>query len=365
MRAKIFEAIGLAHADTFWTIGAAYDFGTIYLPAALFVLGWALLIVRRGRPRRRLAISCFILSVLGPGLRVWASYIEPNNISVRRFSIRSKKVKQPFAIAHLSDIQSAHVTDYEAKLIALTASLRPDLVVHTGDLSQPQPPEAIATEALRIGTIFERLHGPKLAVLGDVDRALRTDLRAGLGGFELLEDEPWRTERGGTRVELLGLSPKESHDPTLARPVIEAWLAKTPAQSVRVVMGHAPDFALAIGDLPVDLALAGHTHGGQIRLPGIGPLMTLSRVPKEWAWGAHKTGNVWLNVSAGIGAEHAYGLPSIRLNCPPEIVMIDLLPDTNEPSCDLRDPSAKSRCTGVDCPGAAPPTPPSVAKRAR
>jgi hypothetical protein len=74
-----------------------------------------------------------------------------------------------------------------------------------------------------------------------------------------------------------------------------------------------------ITDLDIDLCLAGHTHGGQIRIPFFGPVVTLSNVPKEWAMGYRKVRNIRMNVSAGIGSEHAGDLPAIRFNCPPKM----------------------------------------------
>jgi hypothetical protein len=83
---------------------------------------------------------------------------------------------------------------------------------------------------------------------------------------------------------------------------------------------------MGISDVPVDLCLAGHTHGGQIRIPLVGPIVTLSYVPRSWARGFREVGATRLNVSAGIGCEHAAELPSMRLFCPPEMTLIELRP---------------------------------------
>ena len=78
---------------------------------------------------------------------------------------------------------------------------------------------------------------------------------------------------------------------------------------------------MGIRDIPVDLYLAGHTHGGQIRIPFGGPIIIPSRVPRSWARGFRELGATRLNVSAGIGCEHASRLPSMRLFCPPEMTV--------------------------------------------
>ena len=63
----------------------------------------------------------------------------------------------------------------------------------------------------------------------------------------------------------------------------------------------------------------------QIRLPLFGPLITLSRVPRDWARGFRVIHDrIHLNVSAGLGSEHAANLPAIRVYCPPELTVIDV-----------------------------------------
>ena len=91
-------------------------------------------------------------------------------------------------------------------------------------------------------------------------------------------------------------------------------------------MGHSPNFALALKDTPVDLCLAGHTHGGQVRVPFFGPLTIYSKIPKEWALGFRQIGLPYLNVTAGVGSNRYGGLPPIRFNCPTELTVIELLP---------------------------------------
>ena len=73
--------------------------------------------------------------------------------------------------------------------------------------------------------------------------------------------------------------------------------------------------------------VTGHTHGGQVRLPIIGPLMTLSLVPRGWAAGLTELpGGGKLLVSRGLGMERGYA-PRIRFRCRPELMVIDLVPE--------------------------------------
>jgi len=110
-----------------------------------------------------------------------------------------------------------------------------------------------------------------------------------------------------------------------------------------IVFGHLPNFAL--GDVSADLLVAGHTHGGQVRIPGFGPLLTLSLVPRSWAAGRTELeGGRTLIVSRGIGLERGYA-PRVRLFCRPEIVILDLLPAVE---------SARETTTPSTAPGRTP-----------
>ena len=94
---------------------------------------------------------------------------------------------------------------------------------------------------------------------------------------------------------------------------------------VRIVMSHAPDTVLAMrGEPRADLIVAGHTHGGQIVVPGFGPPMTLSHVPRHIARGGlHTHAGRAIYVSRGIGLERRQA-PRVRLLCPPEISVLTL-----------------------------------------
>ncbi len=95
----------------------------------------------------------------------------------------------------------------------------------------------------------------------------------------------------------------------------------------------------ALGSVPADLLIAGHTHGGQVRLPLIGAIMTLSRIPRRWAAGlTDLPGGGRLLVSRGTGMERA-NAPRLRFLCRPELVVIDLTPAAGTPSAGIPAPA--------------------------
>ena len=96
------------------------------------------------------------------------------------------------------------------------------------------------------------------------------------------------------------------------------------SEKYHIAFGHNPNYSL--GEINADLLLAGHTHGGQFQLPVIGPLLTISLVPRDWASGLTEISpGQYLLVSRGIGMERGYA-PRMRFLCRPELVILEIKP---------------------------------------
>ena len=152
------------------------------------------------------------------------------------------------------------------------------------------------------------------AVKGNVERDDWAEMFTGLGITTVTAQRSFHL--GDLQLTCLGLS--ESFNTKLK-------VAGAPSDRFHLVLGHVPNFAL--GKVEADLLVAGHTHGGQVRLPWIGPMITHSRVPHTWAAGmTDLPGGGKLLVSRGIGMERGYA-PPMRFLCRPELVVIDLEPE--------------------------------------
>lgn len=311
-----------------------YQFNLIDFPKYLFFLGitYALLIFFQTKHRLMLSFLCIGLvsfTLILMGLRVYITEIEPNKLLVQRVIQYSKKLSQPLRIVHFSDIQSAGISSYEAKIFKTIQKLEPDLVLYTGDFLQLPKSVDFNREWNKLLNLFKSLN-PRfgvLAVYGDTERELYSKPRSEIAPIQLLSSRSDRFSFEGGDVSIYGLSLYNSKHPLWAMRGIESWIADETDNSFKIVIGHAPDYALALKDSPVDLCLAGHTHGGQVRLPFIGPLVIDSAVPKSWAQGYNKIGIPYLNVSGGAGSNRYNGLPALRFNCPTELTVIEILPD--------------------------------------
>ena len=204
-----------------------------------------------------------------------------------------------------------------------------DLILNTGDLLQVLPGrdfEAEWNQLHQLITFVNPRYGT-YAVYGDTELELYQYSEQALAPLKFLSSKTELIETSAGRISLHGLSLSESRSEKFSQRSIQHWLKGTDSEvCFRILMGHSPNYALGVSMQSIDLCLAGHTHGGQFVLPFYGALVTDSLVPRAWASGFRKVGIPFLNVSAGAGSNRHQGLPPMRLNCPTEMTIIDLVP---------------------------------------
>jgi hypothetical protein len=263
--------------------------------------------------RRKMSIASAAVALLIAGVGVDAFFIEPHWLEVTRFRITSPKVNRPLKIAIIADIQTDAIGDYERRVLELVKAEHPDLVLFAGDYIQEHD-DARRRELIRDLRPLIKECGFKFAVAvkGNVDDHDWPDIFEGTG----VECADMTREYRQGEVQITALSLMDSEY------VNDAKI--TPSERFHIVLGHIPNFAL--GNVQADLLVAGHTHGGQVRLPGIGPLITLSSIPRSWAAGMTElTGGRTLIVSRGIGMERGRA-PRLRFLCRPELVILEVVP---------------------------------------
>jgi predicted MPP superfamily phosphohydrolase len=264
---------------------------------------------------RRLAVSLGILFVLTFLIAIESFLIEPHWLKVTRLELASPKLKEPINLAVLADIQTDSPGNYERGVLDLVLDENPDLILLLGDYIQMEDLEGYHMESSQLNQILRDANlSPRLgiyAVRGNVDRNNWTRIFEGLEVRTIEETE--NIDLGP--VMLTGVNWLDSANPSLR---IEG------DENYHIVMGHSPNFSL--GEIEGDLLLAGHTHGGQVQIPGIGPLLTISVVPRSWASGLTEIEpGKFLLVSRGIGLERGQA-PRMRFLCRPELIFISLIP---------------------------------------
>lgn len=276
-------------------------------------------VIRRNINWASLVICSISITLFG--VYVYATHIEPRSLKIVEIEIHTDKIKTDLVIAHISDIQTTSVGAYEQKVFEKLGQLNPDIIFHTGDLIQLHNAEDYQEQLHRIAELFKRLK-PRYGVfnvMGNVDHQLMAEGFDRMSGVRTLINRNKEIVGDGFKLDVLGLSCAQSMRGDKA--TIVKWLENS-RDSFTIILGHAPDYLLDIMDVDIDLCLAGHTHGGQVNLPFVGPLLNASNTPKSWANGFRRFDHTALNVSSGIGTERANGLPAIRFNCPPTISII-------------------------------------------
>jgi len=264
---------------------------------------------------RKSAVAAAVAAILIAFVGIDAFFIEPHSLEVTRYRIASPKLKRPLRIAILADLQTDVIGGHEWKVFQLLSAEKPDLILLAGDYIQEHDDGRRKDLYRELVQMMARApySGAKsaIAVEGNCDSPDWTEpLEA--SGITCTRDT--RAFREG-EIQVTALSLGDSFNPRLTVEGTEAF---------HIVLGHAPDFAL--GDVRADLLVAGHTHGGQVRLPGIGPLITLSSIPRSWAAGMTElSGGRTLVVSRGIGMERGRA-PRLRFLCRPELVILEVVP---------------------------------------
>ena len=284
-----------------------------------------------GKLTRRKFLQASAVAASGAAVAGAWGFAESNHPQVTRLEIPLARLPHAFdgfTIAQLSDF---HYEDHFSvipirKAVEIVNGLRPDLVVLTGDFvtvpwwdGSPNSLRRYAQTAEPCTQILQGLRAPmgSFAVLGNHDagsdparvaRALRDH------HLPVLINRSFPLERGKDRIWLAGID-----DVLEGRPDLGLALANIPSAECTVLLAHEPDFADEASLLPVDLQLSGHSHGGQIWLPGIGAPW-LPALGRRYPRGLYKVGDMTLYTNIGIGTIRA----PIRLNCPPEITLIML-----------------------------------------
>ncbi len=267
-------------------------------------------------------------AALAAGLAVYAGEVARHEIDVPERTVAIADLPSGFRglrIAQLSDIHLDEYTEpfFLERVVRHVNSLAPDVVLLTGDFVTRGSLTFVAANhaAQRCAEILRTLQCPeRYAVLGNHDvtvGALLVTRSLEAQGIPVMRNRFISFLRGGDRLWLGGTA-----DPGTDRPDLDLSVPAHPKGPV-ILMAHAPDYADTVVAHPrganVSLMLSGHSHGGQIRLPFVGPLV-LPPMGQKYVEGPYRLGHMQLYVNRGIGT---VGLP-FRLNCPPEITILTL-----------------------------------------
>jgi uncharacterized protein len=266
-----------------------------------------------------------VLEGIGTLLVIYGFWIEPHHLTVTHQTLETTKLPSGtrLRVLHLGDIHIERITGRERELQAQIDQLKPDLILFSGDiLNLSYRSDPVAMEQAR--QVIKQWTAPLgvYVVSGSpaVDLAeIMPSLMQGLPVHWLQFDKASIPLPGG-EIDVVGITC--SHRPHIDGPKLTS-LVPQPPKNFTILLYHTPDLAPIAARQGVDLQLSGHTHGGQVRIPGFGALVTGSLYGKQFEAGRKALGPLTLYVTRGIGLEGA-AAPRVRLFCPPEIILWDI-----------------------------------------
>jgi predicted MPP superfamily phosphohydrolase len=235
-------------------------------------------------------------------------------VELVRNEFRSARLPSPFdgfTVLHLSDLHADANPAAMESLTRLIAGLDYDLCVMTGDYRAltygDYRPCLDAIEGVR-----SVIRSPIYAVLGNHDTiAMVPDMEA--SSVRLLLNENVRIDRDRASIFLAGVE-----DPHFLRAAdVAGAAARIPADAFSILLAHSPEVYREAAQARFDVLLAGHTHGGQICLPGGVPVVLHARAPRFMGRGSWKFEQMLGYTSTGAGSS----IVPARFNCPPEAVL--------------------------------------------
>lgn len=264
----------------------------------------------------------FVLQTIGTFLVFYGFWVEPHRLGITQQKLVSSKLPPGFnlTVLHLGDLHLERITRREEELNRMVRDLKPDLILFSGDvlnLSYVEDPLAIE-QARQIISAWSAPMGV-FGVSGSeaVDLAhIFPNLVDGLP-LKWLQGETLMLNKEDVEISLTGLTC--SHRPFRDAPLLEK-LAPEAVKHFSILLYHSPDLAPNAAQMGFDLQFSGHTHGGQVCLPFVGPLFTASLYGRRFQSGRYLINQMVLYITRGIGME-GKAAPRVRFLCPPEIIL--------------------------------------------
>jgi predicted MPP superfamily phosphohydrolase len=270
------------------------------------------------RSKFTLTIICIALIIMVIWM-VWAN----TALEVNEFTIKSEQIPESFSgfrIAQISDLHNDLFGEDNEILLSMLRGCRPDIIVLTGDLidsydTDIEVSRRFAIDALKIAPCYyvtgnHESRIPEFAIL-------KADLEA--AGVIILENERVELQRGGETIALIGID-----DPCFQTAGITEVLHGLVAEdSYTILLSHRPELLDIYAQYSINLALTGHAHGGQFRLPFVGGVIAPAQgfFPK-YDSGLYTKNTTNMLVSRGVGNS----LIPMRFNNRPEIIVVELQP---------------------------------------
>lgn len=278
----------------------------------------------QSKPRR--AIMLFAIANLAfSAVQIDAYVVEPLLVETTELSLVSADLDPaapPVRIVHLTDTHIERSSFRERAAVKKVNRLQPDIIVFTGDyINTSYHGDTTAHEHFReFVTQLEAPYGI-YATRGTVEPSPNYMAHL-IKGTDIvwLEQEAVTVDVRGQQVTLVGANCDHNRGDVTR---LDQAMTGVSDDGFTMLLFHSPDLIKEAAAYGIDLYVGGHTHGGQLRLPFYGAIVTASKYGKQYEAGLHQEGDTTMYISRGIGFEGSV-MPRARFLCWPEIVSIEL-----------------------------------------
>lgn len=288
-------------------------------------------IMKRGKVKRGIVVVGIVIAI-SCAISVWLSY---HCLTVSNFSVYNAQIKEPFRIVCISDLHEHEFGVSNTKLVSEIQEQSPDLIILVGDmLNEDSPDSHVATELItqlrKVAPVYYSLGNHEYAYMEAKTSNLLAELE--VAGAELLDYQIYDIEISGNKIRLGGLyeygfsTPMQSEEENAS--AVSYLEAFTDTDCYTIICPHRPESLYCWQWLErwgIDLQLSGHLHGGQVILPFVGGVYsTLEEWFPTYDYGQFRFGNSTMIITRGLSS-NLKALP--RFNNPPEIVVVDVMPE--------------------------------------
>lgn len=270
-------------------------------------------------------------TIAAAGLAVYAGEVERHILRTVERTVSIRNLPAPFHGFRIAQLSDFHIHNFDESFFIRHAvervnALAPDMVALTGDFITTGNNLETALKqghANQCAELLSAIRCPlRFCSMGNHDTPAKNAVPDALrqNHLQLLRNSYTAVDRRGERLWIAGLADAYYDTPNLGLAIPK----RKPNEPI-LLLGHEPDFAdvVAAEAGTVDLMLAGHTHGGQVRIPFLPPVL-LPAMGEKYVEDLHRVGSsgMQIYVNRGLGCMH---LP-FRFNCPPELTLLTLQP---------------------------------------
>lgn len=278
---------------------------------------------------------CAAAGAAAAGL-AWSKY-ERGHFVTEELVFSSSKMKEPAVLVFLSDLHDNTFGEKNEKLLKEIKRIHPDVVLIGGDTMVTKPGRADLSRTKELLQGISRLSCPVFYANGNHEQRMQRD-RGVYGSMydefrKLLEEYQvnylqnktvqWRDDIAVSGVDIAWKYYQDFHPDSMVPSYLTRRLGKAESERFQILLAHSPLFFDAYAGWGADLSLAGHFHGGTIRLPGLGGVMTPQyQFFHPFCGGVFEQNGRWMLVSRGLGTHSI----NIRIGNRPQLAVIRLEP---------------------------------------